>query len=185
MGSLLPRQRLDPVAVHIVSEFEPGDSVTSDFAALKGGNFLSASGYGGEVLIRLWDTQRIIRDGLERSDHEASMRELWEAAPADNTSKSNNRIVDVANGTHDDEVTGFAALGSEYVVSSSWDHTVRVFRTNDMEEVARFDGDVGFRDVRAGPGKREFMALDARDRVHAFVVAGLQQLSEHELNIVR
>jgi WD40 repeat protein len=167
----------DPAKAHIISDFEPGDNVTSDFVALKNGNFLSASGYGsGGVFIRLWDTQRIIRDGLERSDYEVSMREMWEAAPTDDTLKTNNRIVDVVNATHDDEVTGYAALESEYVVSSSWDHTVRVFRTTDMQEVARFDGDVGFRDVRAGPGKGEFMALDARDRVHAFVIVGLEQL---------
>ncbi|MGE0629126.1 MAG: NB-ARC domain-containing protein, partial [Hyphomicrobiaceae bacterium] len=69
----------DPFRALIISQFEPGDNVTSDFVTLKDGNFLSASGYGsGDVFIRLWDAQRIIRSGLERSDYEASMWELWE-----------------------------------------------------------------------------------------------------------
>ncbi|MGE3711064.1 MAG: hypothetical protein AB7G35_15490, partial [Hyphomicrobiaceae bacterium] len=176
----------DPFRALIISQFEPGDNVTSDFVTLKDGNFLSASGYGsGDVFIRLWDAQRIIRSGLERSDYEASMWDLWERALADDVSRSNNQIVDRVNDKHEDEVTGIATLGSKHIVSSSWDHTVRVFRITDMEEVARFDGDVGFRDVRAGPGDDQFMALDARNRVHAFVVSGFAQLAESSSKIVR
>lgn len=158
---------------NILSAFEPGDTVTTDFAPLSDGNFLTASGDGGGTLVRFWNTGRLIEEGLVSSEYSTALEELWEGSLDLNLPPLSDADIKVAERHHEDEVTDVQGIGEHHFLSCSWDHSVRLFRKGRDEELARFDGDVGFTGIRPLATGNEFLARDARDRIHVFMVPGL------------